>query len=285
MKRPWRAVRDHRAVPAASAPPGCWPAWCSAVPAADVTAIVNTGDDTVLHGLHDLAPTSTRSPTRSPVPSTPSGAGAWPARRGRPWTRSSGTRRRARPDRRRPARGSASATRTWRPTSIAPTGWPRAPRCRRSRPRSRRPGASALRLLPMSDDPVRTMVAVAGEGEIGFQEYFVRPPARRGRHRRALRRRRRRPARARRARRDRRPPSAVVIAPSNPIVSIGPVLAVRRRARARSRRAATDVVAVSPIVGGPALKGPADRMLGELGTSRSASPAWRACTRPWPARS
>ena len=56
----------------------------------------------------------------------------------------------------------------------------------------------------------------------------------------------------------------VVIAPSNPIVSIGPVVAVPGISEALSARRA-DVVAVSPIVAGSALKGPAERMLRELG--------------------
>jgi len=59
-----------------------------------------------------------------------------------------------------------------------------------------------------------------------------------------------------------------VIAPSNPIVSIGPLLAVPGIAEAlRSRRA--DTVAVSPIVAGAALKGPADRLMRELGHEAS----------------
>jgi LPPG:FO 2-phospho-L-lactate transferase len=59
-----------------------------------------------------------------------------------------------------------------------------------------------------------------------------------------------------------------VVCPSNPVVSIGPLLAVpgvEDALRARRR----DVVAVSPIVAGVALKGPADRMLRELGTEAS----------------
>jgi LPPG:FO 2-phospho-L-lactate transferase len=60
----------------------------------------------------------------------------------------------------------------------------------------------------------------------------------------------------------------VVIAPSNPIVSIGPLLAVPGIAEAlRARRA--DTVAVSPIVAGAALKGPADRLMRELGHDAS----------------
>ena len=63
-------------------------------------------------------------------------------------------------------------------------------------------------------------------------------------------------------------PTTVVIAPSNPIVSIGPILAVPgvRDAVAARRE---HVVAVSPIVAGAALKGPADRMLAELGHESS----------------
>jgi LPPG:FO 2-phospho-L-lactate transferase len=60
----------------------------------------------------------------------------------------------------------------------------------------------------------------------------------------------------------------VLICPSNPILSIGPILAVPGvRGAVEQRRAAT--VAVSPIVGGVALKGPADRLLRELGHESS----------------
>jgi LPPG:FO 2-phospho-L-lactate transferase len=61
----------------------------------------------------------------------------------------------------------------------------------------------------------------------------------------------------------------VVIAPSNPIVSIGPLLAVPGvRDAVAARR--DDTIAISPIVAGAALKGPADRMLTELGHEASA---------------
>jgi LPPG:FO 2-phospho-L-lactate transferase len=118
-------------------------------------------------------------------------------------------------------------------------------------------------LLPVTDDPVHTMLTVAGEGEIEFQEYFV---GRRhdipitgvrfdGAADASL------TAAAAGALDD---AEAIVIAPSNPIVSIGPLLAVPG-ARERVQRARAWTVAVSPIVGGRALKGPADRMLAELG--------------------
>jgi LPPG:FO 2-phospho-L-lactate transferase len=104
---------------------------------------------------------------------------------------------------------------------------------------------------------------VEDEGEIGFQDYFVRR-----RHSVAVRAVRVRGAEAARlgpgvldALRD---AEVVVICPSNPIVSIGPVLAVPGVRQAVVARR-TSVVAVSPIVAGVALKGPADRLLAELG--------------------
>ena len=65
----------------------------------------------------------------------------------------------------------------------------------------------------------------------------------------------------------------IVIGPSNPIVSIGPILAVPGIAEllAAARSRGVPVVAVSPIIGGVALKGPADRMLASLGYGSSAS--------------
>ena len=124
-----------------------------------------------------------------------------------------------------------------------------------------------LRLLPATDDRLQTRVTVEDAGEIGFQEYFVQ------RHHdvevRALRfdgAHAARPA-----------PGVVeaietatrvVIAPSNPLVSINPILAVPGVRRAVETRRA-DGVAVSPIVAGAALKGPADRLLRELGHEAS----------------
>jgi LPPG:FO 2-phospho-L-lactate transferase len=127
-----------------------------------------------------------------------------------------------------------------------------------------------LRLLPASDDPVRTHVLMVDDPvgapagiEVTFQEYFVQ---------------RRHDVPVRGVRFDgceeaKAGPGVleaitdaelVVIAPSNPIVSIGPVLAVPgiHDAMATRREA---VVAVSPIVAGAALKGPAARLMAELG--------------------
>jgi LPPG:FO 2-phospho-L-lactate transferase len=61
----------------------------------------------------------------------------------------------------------------------------------------------------------------------------------------------------------------IVICPSNPLISIGPILAVRGiREALRSRR--RNVIAVCPIVGGKSLKGPSDKMLAQLGYESSA---------------
>jgi len=66
--------------------------------------------------------------------------------------------------------------------------------------------------------------------------------------------------------------AAIVIAPSNPIVSVGPILAVPglRTAIERAAGRGVPVVAISGIIGGHALKGPADRMLASLGHEPSA---------------
>jgi LPPG:FO 2-phospho-L-lactate transferase len=65
---------------------------------------------------------------------------------------------------------------------------------------------------------------------------------------------------------------AIVVAPSNPIVSIGPILAVRgmREEIAAARGRGVRVVGVSGIVGGKALRGPADRMMVSLGEEATA---------------
>lgn len=131
-----------------------------------------------------------------------------------------------------------------------------------------------LAILPVTDDPVRTRVTVVDpdgppEGvEVGFQEYFVE------RHHDV-------PVTAVRfdgasdatatagALQAIAEADTLVIAPSNPIVSIGPVLAIPGLREAVVARR-DDVVAVSPIIAGTALKGPADRLLTELGHESTA---------------
>jgi len=126
----------------------------------------------------------------------------------------------------------------------------------------------ACSLLPMSDDRVRTLVTT-DDGEFSFQEYFV------GRQQqdevRALRFDGIDMASAAAgviaAIRD---ANQVIIAPSNPLVSIGPILAVPGIRDALAETEAK-IAAVSPIIGGRALKGPADRMLASLGYESSAA--------------
>ncbi|MEN9644974.1 MAG: 2-phopspho-L-lactate transferase [Actinomycetota bacterium] len=124
------------------------------------------------------------------------------------------------------------------------------------------------RLVPMSDQRVTTMVSLAEEHvEVPFQEYFVQrrhgvpvdgvrfdaaPDA----------------VLAEAARAALADSAAVVVAPSNPLVSIGPIRALHGVDEVLAARRDT-VAAISPIVGGAALKGPADRMLVELGHAAS----------------
>jgi LPPG:FO 2-phospho-L-lactate transferase len=128
--------------------------------------------------------------------------------------------------------------------------------------------AVPARLLPMSDEPVRTEVRGA-DGWLEFQEWFVH----RGQRDAVLEIRRGGIEQA-------RPTHAVssaiatadlvVVAPSNPFVSVGTILAVPGMLEALLATPAP-VVAVSPVVGGRALRGPADRMLVSLGGDASAS--------------
>ncbi|MCC6389311.1 MAG: 2-phospho-L-lactate transferase [Bryobacterales bacterium] len=122
-------------------------------------------------------------------------------------------------------------------------------------------------LKPVSDDPVRTIVQTPG-GPLEFQTYFVRRRAQdevlgvefQGAE-------------------DARPApgvlpairsaSAIVICPSNPIISIGPILAVPGIRRALRRRKCP-AAAISPIIGGRALKGPAADMMRGMGMEVSA---------------
>ncbi len=132
---------------------------------------------------------------------------------------------------------------------------------------ARRYGVRA-QVMPMSDDRVRTFVKVRGRGAIPFQEYFVRRRFRGTVERIELRgASRARPLGA--ALGAIRNSEVVIIAPSNPFVSIGPILALRGM-REAIRRARPRVAAISPIVGGKAIKGPAAKMLRAFGHQASA---------------
>lgn len=123
------------------------------------------------------------------------------------------------------------------------------------------------RILPMCDQPVPTMIDTA-EGELHFQEYLVKrraEPEVRGIRFDGVDKSR--PAKS--VLEAIREANRILICPSNPLISIGPILAVpgiREALRARKE----SVIAVCPIVGGKSLKGPSDKMLAELGHEPSA---------------
>jgi LPPG:FO 2-phospho-L-lactate transferase len=224
------------------------------VPPAEITAVVNTGDDLVLHGLEISPDLDTVLYTLADAISPETGWGlageTWRAMdaleryRGQTWFRLGD------------ADLATHLYRTQRRSEGAPL----------SRVTAELAAAwgVGVRLLPATDDRVATRLTLATDGqEIAFQDYFV---ARR--HDVAV-------SSVRFDGADGARPGpgvlealtgadAVVIAPSNPVVSIGPILAVPGiRAAVEERRA--DAVAVSPIVAGAALKGPADRLMAELG--------------------
>jgi LPPG:FO 2-phospho-L-lactate transferase len=126
------------------------------------------------------------------------------------------------------------------------------------------------RVLPMADEPVRTRVRTDA-GWLDFQDYFVRlrqePTVREIVFEGADLARVTPEVAAAFAEAE-----AIVVAPSNPIVSIGPILAVpgMREAIAGARARGARVAAVSGIVAGKALRGPADRMMAGLGEEASA---------------
>jgi LPPG:FO 2-phospho-L-lactate transferase len=219
-----------------------------------VVAVVNTGDDVILHGLHVSPDLDTVTYTLAGAISAERGWGL----EGETWAAMDALARYKSPLAWFNLGDRDLAThlfRTQRLAEGAPLSTVTA--------EIARAWDVAVTVLPVTDDRLETRMDVVGEGEIGFQEYFV------GRQHGV-------PVRAVRfdgADESRPAPGVldnvndaerVVIAPSNPIVSIGPVLAVPgiREAVVAAR---PRVVAVSPIVAGAALKGPADRLLAELG--------------------
>jgi LPPG:FO 2-phospho-L-lactate transferase len=234
------------------------------VPPPSVTAIVNVGDDTVLHGLHISPDLDTITYTLAGMDNRETGWGVV----GESWTVMEELAR----------LGGESwfrlgdrdlATHLFRTGRLA--AGDSLSEVTASLATRRQIG---VRLLPVTDDPVRTMLTLAEKTELGdpgtevsFQDYFVRLH-----HDVAVRAVRFAGAEGA------RPTAAVmdalasgeriVVCPSNPIVSIGPLLAVPGvRDALLARR--DDIVAVSPLVAGSALKGPADHLMAELGTDPS----------------
>ena len=227
------------------------------VPPEEVTAVVNTGDDTEMHGLHISPDLDTVTYTLAGLNDDERGWGL----AGERWTAMDALERLG---------GEAwfrlgdrdLATHLYR-TGRLGAGVPL------SAVTAEITAALGVgsRLVPMSDDPVRTHLTLEGGTEVSFQDYFVR-------HRHAVA-----VTAVRFEGAERAVPApgvldavesaeVVVLCPSNPIVSVAPVLAVPGVGAAVADRR-EDVVAVSPIVAGAALKGPADRLLTELGHDAS----------------
>ncbi|MDQ6910033.1 MAG: 2-phospho-L-lactate transferase [Actinomycetota bacterium] len=227
-----------------------------------ITAIVNTGDDIVLHGLHVSPDLDTVMYTLAGAVNPETGWGLT----GETWNVMDALERLA------PTGPTGSmAGMTWfrlGDRDLA-THLYRTQRLREGAPLSavtaelRAAWRVGVRLVPMTDDPVETRVVVAGEGEIGFQDYFVRLG-----HSVRVEEVRFAGATEAAAAPDVldgiSSAQTVVICPSNPIVSVGPILAVAGIADALGRRRET-TIAISPIIAGQALKGPAARLMSELG--------------------
>lgn len=228
------------------------------VPPADLTVIVNTGDDEEFFGLSVSPDLDTVTYTLAGAVDTEKGWGL--------------------PDETHRCLDALERyfPETWfglGDTDLA-THLFRTERLRRGEPLSRvtaeiaRRWNVAARVLPMSDDRVRTVVTTE-DGVLPFQEYFVKRRAE-GRVSAVT---------FRHVETARPAPGVceaiaaadlIVLPPSNPIVSIGPILALPG-VRETLRRAAAPVAAVSPLIAGKPVKGPADRMLAGLGIEVSAA--------------
>ncbi|MGH9755585.1 MAG: 2-phospho-L-lactate transferase [Blastocatellia bacterium] len=124
------------------------------------------------------------------------------------------------------------------------------------------------RILPMTDTHTPTTI-ITDEGEMHFQEYLVKrraQPKVTGIRFENIESAKPAPAVAEAILSS----DAIIICPSNPLISIGPILAVPGL-RDLLKRAEAPVVAISPIVGGASLKGPTDKMLADLGMQISAA--------------
>lgn len=236
----------------------------AAAPDADLTVIVNTGDDVTLHGLHVSPDVDTVLYALSGLVDEKRGWGprgdtfrtmdALDRLGGETWFRL----------------GDIDLATHLRRTELLQAGWPPS---RITMDFAQHLGIAGVTILPMTDDSVETWVQLAEDGRwVHFQEYFVR----------------RRTDVAIRAV-DVHGLSAaapapgvleafeaadlVVVCPSNPFVSVNPILQVPGVSDAvgAARRRGVLVAAVSPLIGGTTIKGPAARMLTELGYAPSAA--------------
>lgn len=229
-----------------------------------LTAIVNTGDDVTLHGLRISPDVDTVLYALSGLVDEKRGWGprgdtframdALERLGGETWFRL----------------GDLDLATHIRRTELLAAGWtPSAVTAELAR----RLGISGVTILPMSDEPIETHVQLAEGGQwVHFQEFFVQ--RRGGVSIRGVRFEgieQARPA-----------PGVlealgsadlIVFCPSNPIVSLGPILAVSgvREAIVAARARGAGVAAVSPLIGGATVKGPAARMLADMGVVPTAA--------------
>ncbi len=202
----------------------------AARPDADLTVVVNTGDDVTLHGLRISPDVDTVLYALS---------------------------------------GLVDEKRGWGPRGVA-AGWPPS---RVTAELAERLGIIGVHILPMTDAPVETWVELRDEQRwVHFQDYFVRrrtDVAIGAVSVRGLEQAQPAPGviEALEA------ADLIVLCPSNPFVSIGPILSVRgvRQSIEAARARGVPVAAISPLIGGVTIKGPAARMLTELGFQATAA--------------
>ncbi len=235
---------------------------------AEITVVVNTGDDTVMHGLNISPDLDTITYTMAEAIDPERGWGL----AGESWRAMESL---ARYEKLRPQNSNAGGTWFNLGDRDLATHLYRTARIGEGATLSmvtdeiRSAWEIPLRILPMSDDRVSTMVDIVESDEqkrtVSFQEYFVRL-----RHSVPI-------TGVSFVGSSLATPTfldlvdqaeTVIIAPSNPIVSLGPIRSLPNVDSAL-RRNRQRVVAISPIVAGAAIKGPADRMLKELGMSAS----------------
>lgn len=238
----------------------------AAVPESSISAVVNTGDDTDLHGLAISPDLDTITYTLAGAIDPERGWGL----AGETWHAMEALERYVDV---RPADSSAAPTWFGLGDRDLATHFYRTGRLAEGATLTEvtdeiaRAWGLGLDILPMTDDRFRTVVTLADDGRrVPFQDYFVRL-----RHDVPISNvdfehdQAQLTGSAADALTD---SDVVVIAPSNPLVSIGPIRALQGVDRLLAGRRRS-VVAISPIVGGAALKGPADRMLRELGMEPS----------------
>ena len=129
-------------------------------------------------------------------------------------------------------------------------------------------GINNIIIIPMTDDEVETWI-VTDEGEMHIQEYLVKrgmKPMVKGISIKGIENARPAPGVLQAI----EEASGIIVCPSNPIISIGPILQVRG-VREALKRTRAKVIAISPLVGGAPLKGPADKLMRGLGLEVSST--------------